>query len=172
MVQNMNIKVMIYAQPGARPEPVPQVDVTTEVWPSDVEGDIEKWRNGPEHWETTAMVKSYEYTSEGSAFAEIKSNYPLQEKYEVLGGIPSTEELYFSVGGSEFKVAMVLQYWMNQHSRDRTYHVHFEGNTCEYNNQEKGKGDSWEGIDLPIAEGATMTTKRFEHADTSDPEKS
>ena len=130
-----------YAQPGARPEPVPQVDVTAEKWPSDVEGDIENWRNGPEHWETTAMVKSYEYTSEGSAFAEIKSNYPLQEKYEVLGGIPSTEELYFSVGGSEFKVAMVLQYWMNQHSRDRTYHVHFEGNICEYNNEEVGKGD-------------------------------
>ena len=161
-----------YAQPGARPEPVPQVDVTAEKWPSDVEGDIEKWRNGPEHWETTAMVKSYEYSTEGSAYAEIKSNYPLQEKYEVLGGIPSTEELYFSVGGSEFKVAMVLQYWMNQHSRDRTYHVHFEGNTCEYNNQEKGKGDSWEGIDLPKAEGATQTTMRFEHADTSDPEKS
>lgn len=161
-----------YATPGTRPEPVPQVDVTTEKWPSDFEGDIENWRNGPEHWETTAMVKTYEYTSQGSAFAEIKSNQPLKEKYEVLGGIPSSEELYFSVGGSEFKVAMVLQYWMNQHSRDRTYHIHFEGNTCEYNNQEKGKGDSWEGIDLPIAEGATMTTTRFEHADTSDPEKS
>ena len=26
-----------------------------------VEGDIEKWRNGPEHWETTAMVKSYNH---------------------------------------------------------------------------------------------------------------
>ena len=163
-----------YAQPGARPEPVPQVDVTAEKWPSDVEGDIEKWRNGPEHWETTAMVKSYEYSTEGSAYAEIKSNYPLQEKYEVLGGIPSTEELYFSVGGSEFKVAMVLQYWMNQHSRDRTYHIHFEGNTCEYNNQEKGKGDSWEGIDLPKASSsrAKQTETRFEHASTSDPEKS
>ena len=161
-----------YATPGTRPEPVPQVDVTTEKWPSDFEGDIENWRNGPEHWETTAMVKTYEYTSQGSAFAEIKSNKPLNEKYEVLGGIPSSEELYFSVGGSEFKVAMVLQYWMNQHSRDRTYHIHFEGNTCEFNNQEKGKGDSWEGIDLPKAEGATQTTMRFEHADTSDPEKS
>lgn len=115
-------------------------------------------------YELTQMIRRYEYTSEGAEFAETKSNTPLAEEYEVMGGIPSNEEIYFSVGGSEFKVAMILQYWMNEHSRDRTYTMHFDSNVCEYNNQEKGKGDSWEGIDLPQAEGASQTTTRFEHA--------
>ena len=114
--------------------------------------------------ELTQMIRRYEYTSEGAEFAETKSNTPLEEEYEVMAGIPSNEEIYFSVGGSEFKVAMIVQYWMNEHSRDRTYTMHFDSNVCEYNNQEKGKGDSWEGIDLPQAEGASQTTTRFEHA--------
>ena len=101
------------------------------------------------------------------AFAEIKSNTVGDEKYEVLGGIPSTEELYFSVGGSEWKVSMILQYWMNEHSRDRTYTIQFDGTTCEFNNNKKGEGDIWEGIDLPRADGASQTTMRFEHTGTT-----
>lgn len=114
--------------------------------------------------EMTQMARRYEFTSKGAEFAEVKHNEPLKEKYEVMGGVPSSEELYFSVGGSEYKVALIMQYWMNEHSRDRTYTIHFDSNVCEYNNQEKGKGDSWEGIDLPSAEGASQTTTRFEHA--------
>lgn len=122
--------------------------------------------------ENNQMIKKFTYSTEGADFAEIKNNEPLKEEYEVMAGIPSTEELYFSVGGSEYQVALVVQYWMNEHSRDRTYTVHFDGNLCEYNNQEKGKGDSWEGIDLPIAEGAiSQTAYRFEHATDSDEEK-
>lgn len=102
-----------------------------------------------------------------SSFAEVKNNKPLNEEYEVMGGVPSTEELYLSFGGTEFKVATGVHYWINEHSRDRTYTIHFENNLCEYNNQEKGKGDSWEGIDLPQAAGASQTTTRFEHATSS-----
>lgn len=91
--------------------------------------------------ELTQMIRRYEYTSEGAEFAETKSNTPLAEEYEVMGGIPSNEEIYFSVGGSEFKVAMILQYWMNEHSRDRTYTMHFDGTLCEYNNETDGIGD-------------------------------
>ena len=101
------------------------------------------------------------------AFAEIKSNTPGDEKYEVLGGIPSTEELYFSVGGSEWKVSMIMQYWMNEHSRDRTYTMHFDGTTCEFNNNQKDNGDIWEGITLPSASGASQSTTRFEHTGTT-----
>jgi len=91
--------------------------------------------------ENTQMVKRMEFSSSGEEFAEIKSNVPLNEEYEVMGGIPSSEEIYFSVGGSEFKLALVMQYWMNEHSRDRTYTVHFDGNICEYNNDIEGQGD-------------------------------
>lgn len=133
----------------------------------------------------TRMIRRFEYTStvgksvaangvadiddaNVAAFAELKSNTPLQEEFEVLAGIPSSEEIYFSVGGSEYKVAIIMQYWMNEHSRDRTYTMHFESNLCEYNNQTKGKGDSWEGIDLPTAAGAdSQSASRFEHAESS-----
>ena len=91
--------------------------------------------------ENTQMVKRMGFYTEGEEFAEIKSNEPLNEEYEVMGGIPSSEEIYFSVGGSEFKLALVMQYWMNEHSRDRTYTVHFDGNICEYNNEGEGTGD-------------------------------
>lgn len=91
--------------------------------------------------ELTQMVKRYEFTSSGAEFAEVKHNEPLKEKYEVMGGVPSSEELYFSVGGSEYKVALIMQYWMNEHSRDRTYTIHFDGVKCEYNNETEGKGD-------------------------------
>ena len=105
--------------------------------------------------ENTQMVKRMEFSTSGEEFAEIKSNEPLNEEYEVMGGIPSSEEIYFSVGGSEFKLALVMQYWMNEHSRDRTYTVHFDGNTCEYNNNELNKGDTWPGADLNGANGMT-----------------
>lgn len=76
-----------------------------------------------------------------AAFAELKSNTPLHEEWEVMAGIPSTEEIYFSVGGAEYKVAIIVQYWMNEHSRDRTYTIHFDGKKCEYNNEGEGTGD-------------------------------
>lgn len=103
----------------------------------------------------TQLIQGYEYTTESITFAEIKNNEPLKEEYEVLGGVPSTEELYFSVGGNEFQVSLVLQYWMNEHSRDRTYTIHFDGTKCEYNNEEVGKGDTWPGADPGGANGKT-----------------
>lgn len=136
----------------------------------------------------TRMIRRFEYTStvgksvaangvadiddaNVAAFAELKSNTPLQEEFEVLAGIPSSEEIYFSVGGSEYKVAIIMQYWMNEHSRDRTYTMHFESNLCEYNNQTKEKGDSWEGIAIPSAPGATsQDADRFEHAENTSVE--
>ena len=105
--------------------------------------------------DNTQMVKRMGFSTEGEEFAEIKSNAPLNEEYEVMGGIPSSEEIYFSVGGSEFKLALVMQYWMNEHSRDRTYTVHFDGNTCEFNNNELNKGDTWPGADQNGANGMT-----------------
>lgn len=107
--------------------------------------------------ELTQMIRRYEYTSEGAEFAETKSNTPLEEEYEVMAGIPSNEEIYFSVGGSEFKVAMIVQYWMNEHSRDRTYTMHFDGTLCEYNNDEEGKGDRYHEWTVPAPAGASST---------------
>lgn len=107
--------------------------------------------------ELTQMVKRYEFTSSGAEFAEVKHNEPLKEKYEVMGGVPSSEELYFSVGGSEYKVALIMQYWMNEHSRDRTYTIHFDGTDCEYNNNEKGKGDTYADYTIPAPEGASTS---------------
>ena len=91
--------------------------------------------------ENTGIVTHMDLTTGGMNFAEIKHNTLGQEKYEAMGGVPSSEELYYSVGGTEFRVSMYLQYWVNQHSRDRTYHIYFDANRCEFNNQTEGKGD-------------------------------
>lgn len=91
--------------------------------------------------QNTGVISHYDLTTSGAEFAEVKQGTPGNEEYEAMGGVPSTEELYYSVGGSEFKVSMYLQYWMNEHSRDRTYTVHFAGTKCEYNNETEGQGD-------------------------------
>ena len=134
----------------------------------------------------TRMIRRFEYTStvgksmaakgvadiddaNVAAFAELKSNMPLEEEFEVLAGIPSSEEIYFSVGGSEYKVAIIMQYWMNEHSRDRTYTIHFDGTTCEYNNNVEKKGDVWPGastVTQPTAAGGvtpSTTDVKFTH---------
>ena len=92
-----------------------------------------------------------------AAFAELKSNTPLHEEWEVMAGIPSTEEIYFSVGGAEYKVALIVQYWMNEHSRDRTYTIHFDGEKCEYNNDTAGSGDRYHEWTVPAPAGAKST---------------
>ena len=87
------------------------------------------------------VVKRYEFSTAGYEFAEVKEGSILNETYEAMAGVPSTETLYYSVGGSEFKLSVVVQYWINQHNRDRTYLIHFTGNDCEFNNNKKDKGD-------------------------------
>lgn len=92
----------------------------------------------------SVMINHYTFSSGGSNYAEIKNHTVGQEKYEVMAGVPTTEDLYFAAGGQEYKLALVLQYWMNEKGVDRTYRTHYAGVECEYNKEGVG-GDIWQG---------------------------
>lgn len=113
------------------------------------------------------------YSSIPENYAEIKEGEPGNERYEAMAGVPTTETLYFTSGGSEFKVDLAFEYEPNQTSVWRTYinqytnsgtpyvasadkkerfkredlsHTHVQASTgidCEYN---KENADIWPGI--------------------------
>ena len=111
----------------------------------------------------STLINRYDFSTGGNTYAEVKSNTPNNEKYEAMAGIPSTEEIYFSAGGSEFKLAIVLQYWMNEKGVDRTYRSYYSGTDCEYNNDVAGKGDTWKGITVPSASGPSSSDYTLTH---------
>lgn len=68
----------------------------------------------------------------------------INEDYEAMAGVPTTEKLYLAVGGSEFIIDIAVQYVPNE-TAVRTYHVHFDGVPSQYNYKSK----SGEGGDTP-----------------------
>lgn len=72
------------------------------------------------------------YTSEPQYWSEIKQGWPQlagtgsDETFEAMAGTPTTEQLYFASGGSEFMVDVVVQY-MPQTTATRNYTSHFTG---------------------------------------------
>ena len=90
-------------------------------------------------------VEDYVYHSYPEAYAELKNadksasvdrndtsradpNY--QELFEAMAGVPSTELLYFSVGGSEFLVEFRAE--LEKEVIERTYCSHINGTDCEF----------------------------------------
>ncbi len=78
------------------------------------------------------------YISTPEAYAELK-NYgagsnqsgSLNEDWEVMAGVPTTEQLYYAVGGSEFIVDISLEYVPHEKAV-RSYISYFSGRECEY----------------------------------------
>lgn len=74
------------------------------------------------------------YTSEPQYWSEIKQGSPQtsgtgsDEQFEAMAGTPTTRQLYFSSGGSEFMVDIVTEY-MPQTTATRSYRSHFTGVT-------------------------------------------
>lgn len=78
------------------------------------------------------------YTSMPEAYSELKnygegsdmSGY-LTEDWEAMAGVPSTEQLYFAAGGSEFIVDVTLEYVENEVAK-RTFDSYWTSVDCEY----------------------------------------
>lgn len=78
------------------------------------------------------------YISTPEAYAELK-NYgagsnqsgSLSEDWEAMAGIPTTEQLYYAVGGSEFIVDISLEYVPHEKAV-RSYISYYSGRECEY----------------------------------------
>lgn len=77
------------------------------------------------------------YTSTPEAYSEFKnfgvnSDYTgnLSEDFEAMAGVPSTEQLYFAAGGSEFIVDVTLNE-VNDETAYRTYDFYYSSVPCE-----------------------------------------
>lgn len=78
------------------------------------------------------------YYSEPKNYAELKEGSIYNETFEAMAGVPSTRSLYFSTGGSEFIVNLRAEYSKDQ-TATRTYCSHFNGNECEYKQNDQLK---------------------------------
>ena len=84
------------------------------------------------------MPERLRYVSTPDAYAELK-NYgsgsnqsgTLKEDYEVMAGVPTTEQLYYAAGGSEFIVDVSFEY-VKDEVAVRSYTSYIAGTTCEF----------------------------------------
>ena len=94
-------------------------------------------------------IKSYQrepvsphYISSPETYSEIKNEEPEGEQFEAMAGTPTTRQLYFASGGSEFIVDVSLQYVPNQ-TTTRNYSVQFS----------TVQGDMWDNPHSPNKDG-------------------
>ena len=84
------------------------------------------------------LIDPIYYYSEPEDYAELKNYGPgsnmngtLVEEYEVMAGVPSTKQLYYAAGGSEFIVDLAMIY-VPEETAIRSYTSHFKGVKCEF----------------------------------------
>ncbi len=70
------------------------------------------------------------YTSSPSYWSEIKEGSPLNETFEAMAGVPTTRNLYFASGGSEFIVDIETEYVPNG-TATRSYTDTFTSVKCD-----------------------------------------
>ena len=100
------------------------------------------------------------YISTPEAYAELK-NYgvgsnqsgTLHEDYEVMSGVPTTRQLYYSAGGSEFIIDISFEY-SKAEKAVRSYTAFYSGVKCEY--YEKDSIKNGNTINMPT--DSQMTT--------------
>lgn len=100
------------------------------------------------------------YISTPEAYAELK-NYgvgsnqsgTLHEDYEVMSGVPTTRQLYYSAGGSEFIIDISFEY-SKAEKAVRSYTAFYSGTKCEY--YEKDSIKNGNTINMPT--DSQMTT--------------
>lgn len=86
------------------------------------------------------------YTSKPDAYSELK-NYGtgsnltgnLTESWEAMAGVPSTEQLYFAAGGSEFIVDITVERIEDEVAK-RSYDSYYTTTNCEFFTGDTSKG--------------------------------
>lgn len=99
---------------------------------------------------------AYAELKEGSVWYDETSNKNIfEETFEAMAGVPSTETLYFSTGGSEFIVQLAIE--SVRETAVRTYESHFNEVLCQF-----AKSDTFNG-----GTTGTVVTKEFIEVYTS-----
>lgn len=109
------------------------------------------------------LAKKIGYASTPEAYSELK-NYgkgsnesgTLKESYEAMAGVPSTEQLYFAAGGSEFIVDVTLEQVKNEVAK-RTYVSYFTGTDCEFKQGDTAPNQMLGGYSVDLHNGSTYT---------------
>lgn len=107
------------------------------------------------------------YYSDPEAFAEIKegtverNGNGSEETWEAMAGVPSTETLYFTSGGSEFIVELELEF-VEGEKAERWYQSTFFGTECEFK-----RGDQFK----PIKASGTSSESSYSNVPTIIKEK-
>lgn len=107
------------------------------------------------------------YYSDPEAFAEIKegtvdrNDTGSTETWEAMAGVPTTETLYFTSGGSEFIVELELEH-VEGEKAERKYRQTFFGTECEFK-----RGDQFK----PIKASGASTDSSFNHVPTIAPKE-
>lgn len=125
-------------------------DFTSNIIQGPIQGPIPvksvpsaKWTSVPEAW---SEIKDANLTTESDNNARADKHY--QELFEAMAGIPSTELLYYSVGGSEFIVELRAE--LEDETAERTYCSHFDGTPCQYQRGDAVKGNTAAGSSKSI----------------------
>lgn len=106
-------------------------------------------------------VERIRYISSPDAYAELK-NYGelsdqsgnLSEDYEVMAGVPSTQQLYYAAGGSEFIVDISFEY-SEDNEAVRSYVSYMAGTNCQFKEGDTSKGNVIHGIGVDTHFGGT-----------------
>ncbi|WP_273321509.1 glycine-rich protein [Vallitalea guaymasensis] len=83
--------------------------------------------------------------------SEIKQGHPYGETFEAMAGTPTTRDLYFATGGSEFIIEIHAEYLKDQ-KVNRTYKSKFSGTPCEFQT-----GDQAGSYTVPSPSGANSS---------------
>lgn len=97
------------------------------------------------------------YTSEPSAFAELKNDMPDGEDFDAMAGVPSNKRLYLGVGGSEFIVDVELEYEQDVDSVWRTYRSYFTGTPSQFKAGDTSPNKSIGGHSADMHNGGLYT---------------
>ena len=97
------------------------------------------------------------YISEPSYWSEIKNGSPGNETFEAMAGVPTTRDLYFASGGSEFIVEAEFEY-VKDTEITRTYRSYFTGGVdSEFKAGDNAGTKSLGGLDVDMHNGGTYT---------------
>ncbi len=125
-------------------------------------GTVTPTPGAPEEVETAI------YVSEPDAYSELKEGSIYNETFEAMAGVPTTRNLYFGSGGSEFMVEVEVMYDKDK-SATRKYESHFAGTECEYktNDQLKGGTGAYTKTETFVADSIGKTISKSVTDETS-----
>ena len=118
--------------------------------------DVPILKGGIHRVEFHSIPVAYSELKEGTV--QMGDGTSSNETWEAMAGVPSTESLYFTAGGSEFIAEVHMSYIPKERAK-RYYHTHFSGTDCEYKTADQAGTYSNSGYSGGNGNGAVWNPK-------------